>query len=617
MIRRLRPTEAQVWAIVVLAAFCAYLVLFLPSFPVGGAGWGGDYSQHLPNLLAGHYWFLKNGAFAVPWFNPGQCGGLPFLGDLNVAFYSLPQWATFAIGPIGAVRFTFVVFAALGASGFFLLMRGRFGTSDAAAASAAVLFLFSGFFAARMIAGHLTFHPFNLTPWIAWAVLRGGNGPGAPRQRTLWPAIFVGVAFAYMFHAGMVHAIAPVLLAVGAIVAVHGQMSGHRRAPWIALGAGVLISLALSAQRLVASTAFIEQFPRSEYTLPGFRDPLQALYIAFLSVFWRPPAHALDLLTNLQWALDLHEWAYGVGPAALFVLIAGVWASARRHKSEGVYRGGAVRPMWVWLALGVVLLLPTILNWYYAPWTAFLKTLPVLGSSSNLLRWFALYTVLATFFAALALDRITSRRGGRRAIAAAIIVSTIVWNVWSDFSPPPAFAYDAAPMQRAWRAARTAEAVPPVTHIAVMLDANGKPAAPLERSDAIGAGYSQLLCYQPMFGYRLERMPIGALRPGPALDELEGGMLNVKNPACYTYPASNQCRPGDHFSVQQRQAAERFLRYEPYPFGMPVVQKVANGVTLAALVLIVLVAGRAVVRRAATRIAPQRRREGGGDSRSA
>jgi hypothetical protein len=93
-----------------------------------------------------------------------------------------------------------------------------------------------------------------------------------------------------------------------------------------------------------------------------------------------------------------------------------------------------------------VLLRPAILNWYYAPWTAFLKTLPVLRSSSTLLRWFALYTVLATFFTALALDRITSRRGARRAIAAAIIVSTMVWNLWSDFSSPPGFFYDAAPM---------------------------------------------------------------------------------------------------------------------------------------------------------------------------
>ena len=604
------------WAIIVLAAFCAYLVLFLPSFPVGGAGWGGDYSQHLPNLLAGHYWFLKNGPLAVPWFNPGQCGGLPYLGDLNVAYYSLPQWATFAIGPIGAVRLTFLAFAALGASGFFLLMRARFGSSDAAAASAAVLFLFSGFFAARMIAGHLTFHPFNLTPWIAWAALAGADRSGTPGQRRLWPAICIGVALAYMFHAGMVHAIAPVILAVGAIVAVHGQMSGHRRAPWIALGAGILISLALSAQRLAAAAAFIEQFPRSEYTLPGFRDPLQALYIAFWSVFWRPPAHALDLLTNVQWALDLHEWAYGVGPAALFVLIAGIWTAATRRRSEGASLSGAVRPMWVWLAVGFVLLLPAVLNWYYAPWTAFLKTLPVLGSSSNLLRWFALYTVLATFFTALALDRVTLRRGRRSALGAAIILSTILWNIWSDFSPRPAFSYDAAPMQRAWHAATTPAAVPAVTHIAVMLDADGKPAAPLERSDAIGAGYSQLLCYQPMFGYRLERMPIGALRPGPALDELEGGILNVKNPACYTYPVSNQCRPGDHFFVRQRPYAERFLRYEPYSFGMPAVQRVANGVTLGALVLVVLVAARAVVTRTGMLIAAQRRSAAGEDSRS-
>ena len=170
-------------AALLVACLGAYLWLYLPQLPASGASWGHDYSLHLPNLLAGQYWFQTNGPFAVPWFNPGQCAGVPFLGDLNVAYYSLPQWATFAVGPIAAVRITFVVFAAAGACGFYLLMRGPFAASPWAAATAAALFLFGGFFAHRMIVGHLTFHPFTLTPWLAWAFLAGGDAAGGGR----WP----------------------------------------------------------------------------------------------------------------------------------------------------------------------------------------------------------------------------------------------------------------------------------------------------------------------------------------------------------------------------------------------------------------------------------------------
>jgi hypothetical protein len=36
-----------------------------------------------------------------------------------------------------------------------------------------VLFLFNGFYAYRIIIGHLTFHPIMLVPWLAFVLLPG------------------------------------------------------------------------------------------------------------------------------------------------------------------------------------------------------------------------------------------------------------------------------------------------------------------------------------------------------------------------------------------------------------------------------------------------------------
>jgi hypothetical protein len=99
--------KERAW-LLVLASLGLYLWIFLPYLPAGGAPWGHDYALHLPNLLAGDFWFLQNGPFAVPWSSPAQCAGVPFLADLNVAYYSLPQWATFAVGPVSAIRLTVV-----------------------------------------------------------------------------------------------------------------------------------------------------------------------------------------------------------------------------------------------------------------------------------------------------------------------------------------------------------------------------------------------------------------------------------------------------------------------------------------------------------------------------
>ena len=128
--------------------------------------------------------------------------------------------------------------------------------------------------------------------------------------------------------------------------------------------------------------------------------------------------------------------------------------------------------------------------------------------------------------------------------------------------------------------------MPAVTHLSVRLDKENRLLVPQDRNDDIAAGYSQLLCYQPMFGYGLERLHYGALRPGPALQDLGDGTLNLKNPACYQFPGANGCAPGDHFRLEQRVQAARFLRYEPFEFRKPAWQQAADAATIAAFALL-------------------------------
>jgi hypothetical protein len=112
-------------------------------------------------------------------------------------------------------------------------------------------------------------------------------------------------------------------------------------------------------------------------------------------------------------------------------------------------------------------------------------------------------------------------------------------------------------------------------------------------------GGSQLLCYEPLFGYALEKFPIRTLRPGSVLAVHEG-YLNLKNPVCYVYPLENACEPGEHFSVNQQEVAQAFSAYKPLPFRLPAWQKAANIFNLLTLVGmggVLLVAGGASGRR--------------------
>ena len=570
-------------------SFAAYLWIFLPLIPADGKALGHDYSLFLPNLLAGYYWFLGNGALATPWFSPAQCGGVPFFADLNVAYYSFSQWAAFAVGPTQAVRATFVLFAGLGAAGMYMLLRNRFAAGPAAAAAASVLFLFGGFFTYRMAVGHLTFHPFVLTPWLAWAALAPRATAAGRVERIVamcWPAAVGGLILAGMFHAGMVHAIPVAGVAVAVLLLVHGEIHGHRARPWLLLIAAIAVSVALSASRLVAAAAFLDNFPRADYPLPGFPRLWDVIATAAAALFWRVAVEGVaGKLTNVGFALDRHEWEYGLGPAALVLLAAGAAIAIARFRRRRPPRSRIMRSAPAWAAIALALALPLALNWHEPHWNSAMKSLPYLGSSSNLVRWFALYIPVLAVLAGLAFQAIAP--GGRPGVAGLALVAgvTIAWNAAADKSYYRGEDYDGRRIEKAWRDARASGRAPAITHIVVLRDASGQPVLGAGRNDALTLGYSQHLCYQPMFGYSLERMPVGPLRPGPALDEAAPGVLNVKNPACYVFPRENACEPGAHFTTDRRDDAARFLGYRLFPFVRPARQDIADGISLVAFPL--------------------------------
>ncbi len=101
----------------------AYGVIFGSYFPNAAGGLGHDYKQQLPNLLAGYYWFQQNGFFSIPWFNPAQCGGVPFYADPGHGLYAIPQFLVLFFNPVIAVKITFFLFALAGYTGFYILLR--------------------------------------------------------------------------------------------------------------------------------------------------------------------------------------------------------------------------------------------------------------------------------------------------------------------------------------------------------------------------------------------------------------------------------------------------------------------------------------------------------------
>jgi hypothetical protein len=583
------------WAAVGFAvALAAYHAIFGPFFPNAAGQMGHDYSYTLPMLLAGRYWIEANGLFEVPWFTPAFCGGQPYFADPQSFFYSVAQAFALATDPVNAVYWTLLSLATAGFWGTYAFCRGVLGTGRPAAFLAAVVFMFNGFFAHRMIVGHYTFHSVMLLPWIAWALAMPLRTARALSLVQVAMGVVAGLLLAYLVIAGLGTLLLPGLLAVAALLILGESRAAVSGLPTLAVrgASALMVMVGVSASRLAASLAYLANFPRTDYRLPGYDGILDAVGILFDALFLSPPdiaARSEPLLRNVQWALGRHELEYGVTLLPLVVVPVGAWFAWRsRDRLDPRRAVEAARRRLLWGAFAAILVLPVALNVYDPDWNEIVKRLPLIGASSTLVRWYMLYVPIAAIAVALGLQKAPAAwRLPVAVVGGAFVLASNAVQDRADYHREP------YPPGRMVAATRATEASPvEIRRIGAYHDDKGQPYVPIFRNDALAQGVSQLACYNPVFGYGLEKFPVKDLHEGP-ITEITNGHLNLKNPACYVYPGENGCTPGDHFTEAQRGEALAFAAYRPFPFKISTRQRYANGltqVTLAASLIVLLAA---------------------------
>ena len=571
-----RYRETLLAAGLMLALLAVMAAIWFPLLPNEIGKVAADDSFWLATLLAGYYWYLHNGLLAVPWFSPFQCAGIPFHADPQIGYWSLPQVFTFVTNPVSAIRATWIVYAAAGFWGAWRLARAPFQLSLPASLFAASLFLLNTFFSTRMAVGHLGFAPFMLLPALCATVLRVPGSPAAARTALALRACLAGLFLALIIEGGMAVMLPQLYLAIIAVLLLHAVRFGWQKNAIAVLAGGTLIGLCLTAEKLVAAVSLFGNFPRDLYPLPGIPGPFAAaIYVALRSLFWPISNDLRGWVGNAKLIQEAHEFAYGVGLAPPLLLLTVLALALRR----GGWRACVPRRAAPAAALAIVLVIPLALNFYTPGWNAFLKSLPVLGSSSVLVRWFIVFMLPAILGAALAADSLARANLQRAtAIAAGGIALTLAGLALADhtqFGSNGSGVFDPDPIVQAWQRAHDTGAVPPITDVVQLFDSNHQIQMTLDRQNGLTQGYSTLSCYDPLFGYRLEKLPYGKIRLAHAMSIMDG-VVNFKNPACYVYAGANQCRPGDQFTAAQAGEAQKFLNYEPYNYETPFVAQAAG-----------------------------------------
>lgn len=563
-------------------AIACYHYFFADNFFGGEHYIGGDYSYFLPSLLNGYYWFKVNGLMIPPWFTPAFCGGLPYLPNPQVMYYSVPQFLTFLLDPTTSIYLTFLVFGAAAYLGFYCLSRNIFLHSREVAAFGATVFLFNGFYLHRMLMGHLTYHAYMLIPALALLLLKP---EATDRNRERFNVLMAAVLLAYIVHSGAVNFIIPIIFSIIGVWLIFAFAYELRLQFWWRLAVAGLLAGCLSVSRLVAAVAFMANAPRDFYPLPGVDGFGSALLFVLQTIFFSGAERIRNQLVNTSFPIDQGEFAFGITVVPLIVLIICAFVAIRSRAVDDHAPVLVRRRRRILLLMGLagLLLLPVAVNTYTPAWNGFLKSVPYINSSSLLTRWIAIDIPLLILIVCVVLDKM-ARPNLRFGVAVTGIAGVIFVNAGlrpDDRVPRP---YNPTVITEAYYQVKSTGVVPPIKNIGVHVDQRDRVVMAVGRNDALVKGISQLFCYEPVFGYWAEQFPIKSLHPGPAMARV-GGYLNIKNPSCYLYAELNECEAGDHFQASQSRQADAFIHYRAFVFRTPYMQKLANRITIATVIL--------------------------------
>lgn len=567
----------------VAGVFCllllAYHLIFRDYFPLPNGGMGHDYTLTLGSLLDGYLWFQNNGFLTPPWFTPSFCGGQAFFSDPQSIFYSLPQFLTFIVDPLQAVYWAFLIFAGLGFWGMYFYARTCLQLGRPGALIASAIFMFNGFYAQRMLIGHYGYQSFMLIPLIAGMLLSYPPGTGFGRKDLSF-TLFAGILIAYWFHSGMTTLMIPAMFAVIALACLL-QIRTSENITKIFLIRGLLagtIAIALSISKLNANLSLMGNFSRDYYLLPGISDPAGLITFVFQSLFY-PSGHVYQMVTplwkNLQWAAMPHELAYNLTPISLSILIVGLGAYLLKHRKTGLLPTQLAPIQQLAAALlAFIFLLPFALLYYSPSWNEVLKSLPLVGSTTSPFRWLIMLIPVIAALTGIAGDFLGKYK---HAAALLVLLGVPALNALEDRSYYEKQDYNPAETVNYYNAVQLGQTIPRIVTVGTPTEHNGQ----------ISQGISPAYCYNPLYGYRLEKLKIQPLVPGPITTVTPSGTLNLHNPACLVFPAENNCKLWDAFTPSQSSQLLDFASYKPYAFERSSRQHIADWITMGTCIALI------------------------------
>ena len=566
---------------------------------------GHDYGLVLTRLLDTHYAFILQG-LSLHEYSPAFCGGVFNFANPNSSSLSLSQILVSGFGAELGIKFLFILVSLGGALGVFCCSRLA-ALPVSSALIAAGCFALSGIFVTKLVVGHLLFYHLMLAPVIAALLLKSIHE--LLLKKHVGAMVFACLAAAITsssIYGGVAGFLLPFMASILITWLICG---GMRERPMKSLGlfaAYLVLATALSAPKIEASIALFSNVGnRDFYSMPGFDLSGLVLY-NLSSLFSVPDSDRInDLMLNAEWYMGWHE--IYVGLPSIVGVSAVIWVLFRPSslKVFGLSQFGLLGT----IGIGITLLVPLLLNYHSSGWNQVIESLPILGDSSNMLRWSCVYVPAFALAMGLIFKDLDILVPKLTMAAIAMMVATTYWNyavinenlvAKETFNPDEILSY--------WH--DDADRISELKYVGLATDDDGNGRrrviyAP-QFDHLFTQGVSNATCYEPVFGYRLENFPLSSIRSGD-ISVLQNGTYGLINPACYVYPEENNCSPGDRFTARQKDQMLLFAQRKPFGAKVSRARELSN-VLAAGLWLMILVLSFSYAGSGCSRLFPKRQR---------
>ena len=581
MIKKFKENYSIILLFLIILFFHQYI--FQQFFPNNRGYIGHDWEIFLPYLMFGKIWFHNN-LLSIPWFSPSFCCGNPFFADPQTMYYSLQQIIYLIFDPLISTKIFFFILSVFGYLGTFLLIKKGFKFNNYVSLLCAGLFLFNGFFVYRAIAGHVAYLSYVFIPIYCYFLIISYE----KKTNHIYLALSA-LLFANFFHSGSGPIILIIFTSILFVILLYSHFTNDFKI-FLKLFQSSIIGTLISSSKISASLFFLSNFPR-QYPATEFNSLVSFIKTFFLSFFLTPNQNYFNESLTSMFPFGLHEMEYSVSIVPIIL----IFFISKKFFILNFYNMRFI------LILFIIIFIPIFLNINFFNQFQIISKIPILSSTWVQFRWMAVYILPIIIISGLIIQNLNIELKKKKYLVLILVSLLLVQNLIKDNSwhlnDQKYSIQNAINFSEKLKQGISQEIIGP----AVILDKSGTPKKSDNKNDMFFFSYSPLMCNQAIFGYGLENLKTkkitfnskkilqdnSAMYFSNKLDEKDGQFMFF-NPSCFLFPEENNCKPGDTFTILDKEKLIKFSSYEKFEFKQNKFQIITNYISIFSFIICLL-----------------------------